>query len=104
MSVSLIWVATQLGLRVPVTVRILQLEVGTAFLMLPSQTEFSGQFLLPPLLPPLAAFPDSKADEHKDEDTASEEDVRPSAQNLGLELFFLLAFGDRGFLALIGRK
>jgi hypothetical protein len=32
---------------------------------------------LPSLPPPLAAFPDSKADKHKDEDKASEEDIGP---------------------------
>jgi len=86
------------------TVRVLQLEVGTASLVPPSQAETSGHLLLSSLLSPLAAFPDRKADEDKDEDKASEEDVRPPTQNLGLEFFFLLVFGDRGFLALIGGK
>lgn len=94
----------QLGLRAPVTVRVLQLEVGTAPLLPPSQTKFSGHLLFTSLLPPLAAFPDSKACKEKDENKASEKDVRPPTQNLGLEFFFLLVIGDRGFLALIGRK
>ena len=104
MSVSTIWIVTQLGLRVPVTVRVLQLEVGTVSLGLPSQTELNGQLLLPSLPSLLAAFPNSKADKQKDEDNASEEDVRPPTQNLGLEFFLLLVLRDRGFLALIGKK
>ena len=104
MSVSTVWVVTQFGLRVPVTVGVLQFEVGAVSLLLPSQTEFRGQLLLSPLPPPLAALPNSKADKHKDEDKASEEDVRPPTQNPGLEFFLLLALGNRGFLALIGRE
>jgi len=78
----MIWVVTQLVLRIPVAVRVLQPEVGTVFSAFPSQTEFSGQPLLPSLLPPLAAFPGFKADMHKGEDNAYEEDIRPPTQDL----------------------
>lgn len=84
--------------------RVLQLEVGAVFLESPSEAEFGGHPLFPSLLPLLAEFPDSKADEHKNEDKASEEDVRPPTENLGLEFFLLLAFGYRGFLTLICGK
>ena len=104
MSVSLIRVAIQLGLRVSVTGRVLQFEVGAVSLIFPSQTKFGVHLLFSSSPPPLAAFPDSEPDEEKDEDEASEEDVRPPTQNLGLEFFLLLALGDRGCLALICGK
>lgn len=94
----------QLGLRTSIAVRVLQLEVGVVLLLLPFQTKFSRQLLFPSLPPPLATFPDSKADEHKEEDKASKEYVGPPAQNLGLEFLLLLALWNGGFLALVGGK
>lgn len=77
-------IVVELGLRVSVTVRVLQLKVGTGFLPFPFQTKFSGQFLLSSLPPPLATFPDAKSDKGKEEDQAPKEDVGPPAQNLCL--------------------
>lgn len=74
----------ELGLRASVSVRVLQLEVGMVALVFPFQTKFSGQFLFPSSPPPLATFPDSETDKPKEQDKASEEDVGPPAQNLGL--------------------
>lgn len=92
--ISMTWIVIQLGPRVSVAVRILQFQVGVATLTLPFQTEFSSQLLLPSLPPPLATLPDSESNERNDEDEASEEDVRPPAQNLGLKFFLLLALGN----------
>ena len=98
------WIIIKLGLGASVAVGVLQLEVGVALLVFWFQTKFSGHLLFASQLPPLATLPDYKADEREDEDKAPEEDVGPPAQDLGLELFLLLALRNGGFLALIGRK
>ena len=84
--------------------RVLQLKVGTVSLVLPSQTELGVHLLLSSSPPPLATFPNSKTNEGDDKDKASEENVGPPAQDLGLEFFLLFALGYGGFLALVGRK
>ena len=103
-SVSLNWVVIELGLRVSVTARVLQLEVSAVFLGLPSQTKLSVHLLFPSSFAPLAAFPNSEPNEYKEEDEAPEEDVGPPTQDLCLEFFLLPAIGDGRFLALVGRN